>query len=176
MIDPLKRAEKSSLFELLWSLVSCDDFARLTQLINELDLEKTFEGETPLGYVTRLIPNDTSDHYGKFLVYLVKRGANPNVHDEVGRTPLTNLARSNRVDCIRLLVEFGADINFNAPTGYSPLEEALRVNTSSEAAEYFLTHPNTKLTPEYKVSLLNCARRAGSRKSLALLKRHKIVY
>ena len=94
----------------------------------------------------------------------------------MGRTPLVNLARNDQLECIKLFERFGADINFCAPNGYSPIQEALRVNCAVTVSKYLLEHPSLKLNEEHKYALLTSTRSANARKSLALLQEYGIRY
>jgi ankyrin repeat protein len=84
--------------------------------------------------------------------------AQPNGEDEVvsffrrpakkdggGLTPLSYAARENCLDCAKILVEAGADVNQRTSYGWTPLLVATQ-NRHYKLAEYFLEHganPNT---------------------------------
>jgi len=55
---------------------------------------------------------------------LLKKGANPNVRDEDGYTPLHNAALWGHVDVVRLLLEHGADPSIRNRGGKTPLDVA----------------------------------------------------
>jgi ankyrin repeat protein len=131
--------------------------------------------ESVLGFLTRMVSSDEGRCL-RFFEFLLRSGADPNVPDDLGRTPLSNLARSNRVDCIELFIRYGADINLRPQNGFTALQEALRVNDALEAAKYLLERSDLRLDKQYKRELLDCARRAGARKSLSLLRDYGIIY
>ena len=55
---------------------------------------------------------------------LLSRGANPNVIDKFGNTPLVEAARSNFLKMASLLIANGAILNTRSPIGNSPLDWA----------------------------------------------------
>lgn len=59
--------------------------------------------------------------------YLLASGADPNVqHDEHGATVLASLAYANRMECVKLLLEHGADANRGREeSGETPLHHAI---------------------------------------------------
>jgi ankyrin repeat protein len=162
--------------ELLWDCAEVDDLARFKALVQSTpDINFVEDGETLLGYFSRLIP-DGCDRYLKFVDYLLTEGADPNVSDSLGRSPMSNFARADHVEYIKLLERHGADLAYRAKQGNSALQEALRVNCSKRVAEYILRHPNTVLDEDTKEELLKVARRASARESLALLRTFGIEY
>ncbi|KAK3705770.1 hypothetical protein QZH41_008879, partial [Actinostola sp. cb2023] len=50
--------------------------------------------------------------------YLLRNGANPMAEDDTGETPLYIAISAGDKDCVKLLLDFGAD-----PTGRSPDDE-----------------------------------------------------
>jgi ankyrin repeat protein len=70
---------------------------------------------------------------------LLEKGANPNIQDEVGRTPLRNAAFKGHVDVVKLLLEHGADPNIQNEYGDTPLHMAVywgRVDVVKLLLEY----------------------------------------
>jgi ankyrin repeat protein len=139
------------------------------------DVNFVEDGESLLGYFSRLIP-EGCDRYLKFVDQLLTEGANPNVSDSLGRSPMSNFARSDHVEYIKLLERHNADLAYRAEHGNTALQEALRVNCSKKVAEYILRHPNTVLDEATKDKLLKVARRASAKESLALLRTFGIEY
>jgi ankyrin repeat protein len=52
---------------------------------------------------------------------LLRRGADVNVLDELGLSPLHQASQGGRLDLVQLLLEHGADINLQSSTGITPL-------------------------------------------------------
>lgn len=55
---------------------------------------------------------------------LAKSGANPNLQDVDGYTPMHNAAWHNKTDLIRQLLTYGAKVNVQDITGSTPLRKA----------------------------------------------------
>jgi len=54
----------------------------------------------------------------------LERGADPNVKDDGGRTPLHWAAQQGLLDIVRLLLRFGARVNLRDSLGFTPLAVA----------------------------------------------------
>ena len=77
---------------------------------------------------------------------LLKEGADPNVRDEEGRTPLHHAVKDNRLDIVKLLVESGADVNAPDNYGLTPLHYAVHCGYE-KFVDFLLRHgadPNAK--------------------------------
>jgi len=77
---------------------------------------------------------------------LLKEGADPNVRDEEGRTPLHHAVKDNRLDIVKLLVESGADVNAPDNYGLTPLHYAVHCGYE-KLVDFLLRHgadPNAK--------------------------------
>ena len=77
---------------------------------------------------------------------LLKEGADPNVRDEKGRTPLHHAVKDGRLDIVKLLVESGADVNAPDNYGLTPLHYAVDYGYE-KLIEFLLRHgadPNAK--------------------------------
>uniref|UniRef100_F6SGP8 Cyclin-dependent kinase 4 inhibitor D n=1 Tax=Ornithorhynchus anatinus TaxID=9258 RepID=F6SGP8_ORNAN len=57
---------------------------------------------------------------------LLKQGANPNVQDATGTTPVHDAARTGFLDTLQALVEHGADVNIPDAEGSLPFHLAMR--------------------------------------------------
>ncbi len=88
----------------LWAVVWNDDVptARLLHA-HRADLNLTFHGETPLLYATRL-------HRSRMMRWLLRHGADPNLADGKGQTPLAvAVARRRPLKEVAELLRHGAD-------------------------------------------------------------------
>jgi len=59
---------------------------------------------------------------------LIEKGANINLKDLDGWTPLIFAVNSNRIDVVPFLIDNGADLNITANTGYTALHYAVRIS------------------------------------------------
>lgn len=64
----------------------------------------------------------------EMLKMLLDFEANPNACNPEGLTALHSVARTQNVDCARLLLEFGADLNAMSSNGRTPLTTAIIYN------------------------------------------------
>jgi ankyrin repeat protein len=107
-------------------------------------------------------PNSTDEHGSGTLLnfhpavveYLLSRGAAPNIQtNENGSSVLAGLAYVNQLDCVRILLQHGADPNRGREaSGETPLHHALTKNESSRGplVKLLLDHgadPNAKTIP-----------------------------
>lgn len=129
------------------------------------------DDEPLLVYLTRLLGSDESTGKEDIFRHLVSKGGKLDVQDDVGRTPLSNLAFNNNLHYFKLLIELGADINF-AGDDEAPIERAIRSNDSIEVAKFILANP--KYVPLPTGALSDVAKRSGAKQSIALLKELKI--
>lgn len=105
----------------LWAVVWSDDLvtARLLHA-HGANLDLTFHDETPLLYATRL-------RRTRMARWLLDHGANPNIGDADGRTPLAHAVRRRYSTAeIEALLRHGADPQIAANDGMTPLELASR--------------------------------------------------
>ncbi|MFZ2959526.1 MAG: ankyrin repeat domain-containing protein [Candidatus Ozemobacteraceae bacterium] len=61
----------------------------------------------------------------KYLALLLKRGANPNITQEGGITPLHKAVVWGSLESVKLLASFGADLNARGPNGNTPLHDVV---------------------------------------------------
>jgi len=67
----------------------------------------------------------TQDEADYHIIHLfLEKGANPNLADKNGMTPLMNAAYKGNLDIVKLLLEFGADPNLENNRGQSALDRA----------------------------------------------------
>lgn len=76
-----------------------------------------------------------SEAHMQVIEFLLLKGANPNVKDEEGRTPLHQAARNINVRGAKLLLRFGADVNAEDCNGMTPLEWLLHDERGEEGRE-----------------------------------------
>jgi ankyrin repeat protein len=107
-------------------------------------------------------PNSTDEHgsgtllcfHPPIVAYLLSHGANPNIQtNENGASVLAGLAYMNQLECVRLLLEHGADANRGrSASGETPLHHALAKDESDRGplVKVLLDHgadPNAKTNP-----------------------------
>lgn len=116
------------------AIIAGDYKAVILQLENGTDINKSNErGQTPLMYAVGRI-NSVSDvenikrGYKKFipehtviLKALLDAGADPNIPNELGKTPIFYSVYHNRLGSTWLLLMYGADPSIKDSYGYTPL-------------------------------------------------------
>lgn len=102
-----------------WTVVWSDDLATARLLVSHgADVNLRFHGETPLLYATRL-------RRTRMMRWLLSRGAEVDLPDDAGRTPLYHAVRRRHpVADISILLSHGADVARPAIDGSSPLSIA----------------------------------------------------
>lgn len=93
-----------------WAVVWNDDLVTARMLgSHNANVNLTFHGETPLLYATRL-------HRTRMMRWLLRQGADPNIADGDGATPLTvAVARRRPLAEVEELLKHGADASRLAP-------------------------------------------------------------
>lgn len=112
-----------------WAVVWNDDVvtARLLHA-HQANLNLTFHGETPLLYATRV-------HRPRMIRWLLVHGADPNIGDEKGQTPLgVAIQRRHAVAEVEMLLRHGADPDRAASDGTTPRSLAARRRDRALAA------------------------------------------
>jgi ankyrin repeat protein len=91
------------------------------------------------------------------LTYLVEQGADVNLGNNDGSTPLHCLVRHGQIPLLRILVEQGkADIHQADLSGRTPLDDAA-INMMSEAAAYLWEHgAEPSMKSEHKTAVVCC--------------------
>jgi hypothetical protein len=115
---------------------------------NDAQLQEGGTKATPLHRLGNLVaPFDYSTHENQLILakQLVERGANVNaITSPQGGTPLHNACNSCNVtnlDFVKLLLEEGADPNFQDPLGFTPL--MCTISGAPGAAKFLLNWPTT---------------------------------
>ncbi|AUI68678.1 ankyrin repeat domain-containing protein [Beggiatoa leptomitoformis] len=65
--------------------------------------------------------NQMEIEHADFVVFLLKNGANPNIHNKQQETPLMSAIYHGRIATIKHLLNSGANVNFQTDSGYTPL-------------------------------------------------------
>lgn len=94
---------------------------------------------------------------------LVERGANINIKDKYGRTPLHLLALFKRGEVVDLLLELGADINSKDEDGLTPLQSAVKEGSPGTLRALLKHNPDLEQKDRYGQSLLDLAFRVPGR-------------
>lgn len=112
----------------LWAVVWSDDVVTAKLLHGYgADLNLTFHGETPLLYATRL-------RRTRIMRWLLRHGADPNIGDGEGRTPLAHAVRRRYSAAeVEILLRHGADPRVQASDGSTPISLASRARANGLA-------------------------------------------
>ena len=92
----------------------------------------TSERRCPTSQITELVSNVTALNVAAqwdqapVIIELVKAGADVNIADDRGRTPISYAAERGYDDCVALLVAYDADINIADKDGNTPMKLALK--------------------------------------------------
>ncbi|MBI4852851.1 MAG: ankyrin repeat domain-containing protein [Acidobacteria bacterium] len=83
-----------------------------------------FENKLVTTPLIQAVPN--SKEKPEIIYLLLKNGANVNVDNENGWTPLMEAVSQNDLDTTSLLIDYGADVNASNSIGWTPLMQASR--------------------------------------------------
>jgi ankyrin repeat protein len=101
---------------------------------------------------------------------LLKSGANPNTPIATGETPLMTCARTGNVDAVKLLVEFGANVNTAEPTqGQNALMWAIAERHFAVVQALIAAHADLKAASKQGFTPIHFAARVGDLDSLKAL-------
>uniref|UniRef100_A0A1A9WJ39 ANK_REP_REGION domain-containing protein n=1 Tax=Glossina brevipalpis TaxID=37001 RepID=A0A1A9WJ39_9MUSC len=104
--------------DLVWSIKNGElDQVQLALEAKSHDVNSELNGRYPLHYAA---------DYGQYdvLEYLINKGANINIMDKHGITPLLAAIWEGHTKCVKLLLEKGAEQNGQTPDGKSYVEAA----------------------------------------------------
>jgi len=107
------------------------DLAQVKTLLNEgANVNAVVNGQTALTGAAA---------WGNFTLcmYLLSRGANPNICGHNSPTPLTNAVESKNVELVAALIHSGARINLPGALGETPLMRAA-INGNAQVAKYLI--------------------------------------
>jgi ankyrin repeat protein len=102
--------------------------------------QRTANGVSPLHYAVR-------EHYSGWTEYLLDNGADPNIKDTSGDTPLIESARIGDLDSMRKLIRAGAGANVQDAMGNTAMHIAIPAAVHREALEILLSsdgNPNIR--------------------------------
>lgn len=104
--------------ELIWSLKN-GDIEQVKEVIekNKIDVNAPIDGRAPIHYA--------ADYGQKEVIqYLIQKGANVNAIDKHGISVLLAAIWEGHTECVKLILESGADKNGKTPQGESYIEAA----------------------------------------------------
>ncbi|XP_074553826.1 myotrophin [Halichoeres trimaculatus] len=102
--------------EIIWAIKTGDLDEVKAKLVTAEDVNRTLDGgRKPLHYAADYNHSDV-------LLYLLSKGADINAIDRHGFTPLLCACYESSVNCVKLLLEKGANKDLKAPNGDSPFE------------------------------------------------------
>ncbi|MDD9899458.1 MAG: ankyrin repeat domain-containing protein [Alphaproteobacteria bacterium] len=129
----------------------------------DLELQGSFHGRRALG---------TAIHHGHedLAICMLKKGAQANIKDSFGETPLICAATKNKVTIITALIKHGADINACNSTGRTALMEAATHGMDAAAAVLLHHGADTKAQDFRGQQAWHHAVRAGHTDIAALIR------
>lgn len=71
----------------------------------------------------------------EILAFLLNEGANPNVESIEGATPIMNAVQSNKIEHLKMLIEYKADVNKKDNRGFTALHRAAEMGHTEIVAE-----------------------------------------
>jgi hypothetical protein len=131
----------------IYHLIRQDDVNTLMQLMDEHNISpnETVSGDDPilmvalgLGYIL-----DNYEFQPQISKFLVTRGADVNILDGEGNTPLVVAAMRLNYDAVSFLLKNGANPNIKSPSGYTPYQLAI---IALEEKQYELNTSNMNST------------------------------
>ena len=84
-----------------------------------IDTRDQASGDAALHYIVR-------QGDGTWLRYLIQKGANPNIQDRRGNTPLMLAVEQNYAEGVSILITYKADVNLANSSGETPLIRAVQ--------------------------------------------------
>jgi ankyrin repeat protein len=70
-----------------------------------------------------------------YLRYLLQKGANPNIQDRAGNTPMMIAVNSNFVEGVLILIAYKGDVNVRNSSGETPLIRAVQLRNAEMVRE-----------------------------------------
>ena len=110
-------AKLSALQKNFHEAAATDNVAKLKNMINNLINSQDDEGKMPL---LKASNKETIN-------YLIQIGADVNVKDTDGSTPLHKAVSNNQIEVVKCLIESGANVNEKGKTEYTPLHDAINL-------------------------------------------------
>lgn len=101
--------------------------------------------------------------------FLLRNGANPNIQDLGGATPLHIASRNSDTGSVNLLISFKADINKKDAEGYTPLMRAVDSKSVEIVSTLVKSGANIQLKNNYKntaIDLKNLIRDKETREKI----------
>ncbi len=145
-------------------MVSC---ASITTSVREGDLEavkKIVEGGADVNakgddtFHSPALLTAAENGHTQIVAYLISKGANVNAFNDVGFTALAYVARYGKdVKIAQMLVDAGADINWNHAMGKTPLMWAVEYNHAETVKYLLLKKADVNIKTKYGKTALDYA-------------------
>ena len=100
-----------------------------TLLKNGANVNQLYHSSTPLTYYLMNINTNLEKDCLSIPILLLKYGADVNIGDVVGFTPLIRACQRNNVELCKLLIDHGSKMDVQDHYGWTPLHHAARYNS-----------------------------------------------
>ncbi len=150
----------------LWNYhagVSDASLAKLVELTSEENLNRVYpNGETVLtSYLSKISMVLDEHEDGEILPVLLKQGANPNVPNAKGKTPLDCCNASNKETAVSMMIPYGLDLNTKKENGKTLLMTAVMEKNEKLAKLLLENGADVKVADKLGNTVLHYAARAG---------------
>ena len=150
----------------LWNYhakMSDPSLAKLVELTSQENLNRVYpNGETVLtSYLSKISMVLDEHEDGEILPVLLKQGANPNVLNAKGQTPLDVCKATNKADVIAMMIPYGVDLNTQNEFGQTLLMTAVMEKNEKLAKLLLENGADVKAKDNDGDTVLHHAARAG---------------
>jgi ankyrin repeat protein len=123
----------------LHSAAFCGDLEMIQVLLGDYKADINTRCDFGITPLCDAVSDSHPESYPEVVQFLLEHGADPNVLQNDGRTPLRIASKSGQSEIVRLLLEHGADVNLANDSGRTALQLALE-NEHDKVVELLSAH------------------------------------